>query len=184
MNSGLGVWTADGADPRQIIVAAGVASQLVTKVGFKAVLATGMVLIAAGLVWFSQISVHGSFTSDILGPSLLAALGLGFAFVPDTIAAVSGVEEQEAGLASGLINTSQQVGGALGLAILSAVSVSVIADSQSPQALTDGFSTALLAGAGFAALGFVATLVLIRSSDSRAHVDLGTGPSELARAEA
>src|SRR4051794_131815 len=161
-----------------IIVAAGVASQLVTKVGFKAVLAAGMVLIAAGLVWFSQISVHGSFTSDILGPSLLAAVGLGFAFVPDTIAAVSGVEEHEAGLASGLINTSQQVGGALGLAILSAVSVSVIGDSHSKQALTDGFSTALLAGAGFAALGLVATLVLIRSSDSRAHVDLGAGPGE------
>jgi EmrB/QacA subfamily drug resistance transporter len=165
-----------------IIVAAGVASQLVTKVGFKAVLAAGLVLIAAGLVWFSQISVHGSFTSDILGPSLLAAVGLGFAFVPDTIAAVSGVDEQEAGLASGLINTSQQVGGALGLAILSAVSVSVIGDAHSAQALTDGFSTALLAGAGFAALGFVATLVLIRSSDSRAHVDLAAGPDELAGA--
>jgi EmrB/QacA subfamily drug resistance transporter len=151
-----------------IIVASAVASQLVTKVGSKAVLAAGMVLIAAGLVWFSQISVDGSFTSDILGPSLLAAVGLGFAFVPDTIAAVSGVEEQEAGLASGLINTSQQVGGALGLAILSAVSISVIGDSPSPEDLTDGFSTALLAGSGFAVLGLVATLVLIRSSESRA----------------
>ena len=150
-----------------IIVASGVASQLVTKVGSKAVLAAGMVLIAAGLVWFSQISADGSFTSDILGPSLLAAVGLGFAFVPDTIAAVSGVDEQEAGLASGLINTSQQVGGALGLAILSAVSVSVIGDSRSAEDLTDGFSTALLAGAGFAVLGLVATLVLIRSSESR-----------------
>ena len=77
-----------------------------------------MALIAGGLIWFSQISVDGSFLDDILGPSLLAAVGLGFAFVPVTIAAVSGVDDHEAGLASGLINTSQQVGGALGLAIL------------------------------------------------------------------
>src|SRR3989440_5372749 len=91
-----------------IILAAGVASQLVTRVGFKPVLAAGMALIAAGLIWFSQISVHGSFLADILGPSLLAAVGLGVAFVPTTIAAVSGVAEREAGLAIGLINTSPQ----------------------------------------------------------------------------
>ena len=87
-----------------------------TRIGFKPILAAGMVLIAAGLLWFGQISPDGSFVSDILGPSLLAAVGLGFAFVPQTIAAVSGVAEREAGLASGLINTSQQIGGALGLA--------------------------------------------------------------------
>ena len=66
-----------------IILSAGIASQLVTRVGFKPVLATGMAFIAAGLLWFSQISVDGGFASDILGPSLLAAVGLGFAFVPD-----------------------------------------------------------------------------------------------------
>ena len=102
-----------------IIVSAGVASQLTTRVGFKPVLATGLVFIAAGLVWFAQVSVGGGFVGDVLGPSLLAAIGLGISFVPVTIAAVSGVEEREAGLASGLINTSQQVGGALGLALLS-----------------------------------------------------------------
>ena len=74
-----------------------------------------------GSIWFGQVSVGGSFLTDILGPSLLAAIGLGFSFVPITIAAVSGVDEHEAGLASGLINTSQQVGGALGLAILATV---------------------------------------------------------------
>src|SRR5204863_3638748 len=115
-----------------IIVAAGIASTLVTKIGFKPILATGMALIAGGLIWFSQISVHGSFLSDILGPSLLAAVGLGFSFVTTTIAGVSGVDEHEAGLASGLINTSQQVGGAIGLAILSAVSISVIGSSHAP----------------------------------------------------
>jgi EmrB/QacA subfamily drug resistance transporter len=155
-----------------IILSAGIASQLVTKVGFKPILATGMVLIAAGLLWFSQISVDGSFASDILGPSLLAAVGLGFSFVPVTIAAVSGIEDREQGLASGLINTSQQVGGALGLAILAAVSSSVTGNSLDPEVLTEGFQDAFLVGAGFAILGLVATLLLIRSSDSRAHVGL------------
>ena len=156
-----------------IILSAGIASQLVTKVGFKPILAAGMFLIAAGLVWFSQISVDGTFLSDILGPSLLAAIGLGFAFVPVTIAAVSGIEDREQGLASGLINTSQQVGGALGLAILAAIANGIIGSSHEPAKLVEGFQAAFLVGAGFAALGFVATLVLIRSSDSRAHVELG-----------
>jgi EmrB/QacA subfamily drug resistance transporter len=156
-----------------IIISAGIASQLVTKIGFKSVLAVGMALIAVALLWFSKISIHGSFLSDILGPSILAAVGLGFAFVTSTIAAVSGIAEHEAGLASGLINTSQQIGGALGLAVLSAISISVIGTSHAPADLTDGFRAAFLAGAGIALLGLVATLTLIRSSDSRAHVALG-----------
>ena len=90
-----------------------------TKIGFKPVMATGMAFVAGGLAWFSQISVDGSYVGDVLFPSLLAAVGLGFSFVPVTIAAMSNVKDREAGLASGLINTSQQVGGALGLAILS-----------------------------------------------------------------
>lgn len=155
-----------------IILSAGIASQLVTKVGFKPILAAGMALIAAGLLWFSQISVDGGFLTDILGPSLLAAAGLGFAFVPVTIAAVSGVPDHEQGLASGLINTSQQVGGALGLAILAAVSSSVTGNSIDPAILTEGFQDAFLVGAAFALLGLLATLFLIRSSDSKAHVEL------------
>jgi EmrB/QacA subfamily drug resistance transporter len=158
-----------------IIISAGVASQLVTKVGFKPILAIGLALIAAGLVWFSQISVHGSFLADILGPSLLAAVGLGFAFVPVTIAAVSGIEDREQGLASGLINTSEQVGGALGLAILAAVANSIIGSSHDPVVLTEGFQSAFLVGTGFAILGLIATLLLISNSDSRAHVELGSG---------
>ncbi len=158
-----------------IILSAGIASQLVTKVGFKPILASGMALIAAGLLWFSQISVDGTFLSDILGPSLLAAVGLGFSFVPVTIAAVSGIEDREQGLASGLINTSQQVGGALGLAILAAVANGIIGTSHDPAKLVEGFQSAFLVGACFAALGLVATLVLVRGSDSRAHVELGSG---------
>jgi EmrB/QacA subfamily drug resistance transporter len=159
-----------------IIVSAGIASQLVTRIGFKPILAMGMALIAGGLIWFSQISVHGSFASDILGPSLLVAVGLGFAFVPVTIAAVSGVPDREQGLASGMINTSQQVGGALGLAILSAISVSVIGSSHDPAVLTRGFHDAFLAGAGIALLGLLATITLIRNRDSAAHVELARAP--------
>ena len=160
-----------------IMLSAGFASGLVTKVGFKPILAAGMILIAGGLVWFSQISTDGSFLADILGPSLLAAVGLGFSFVSQTIAAVSGVADREQGLASGLINTSQQVGGALGLAILAAIANSTIGDSHDPAILTEGFQRAFLVGAGFAALGLLATLFLIRTSDSKAHVELGAEPA-------
>jgi EmrB/QacA subfamily drug resistance transporter len=161
-----------------IIAAAGLGGQLVTRFGFKPILAAGMVLVTLGLVWFSRVSVGGGFISDILGPSLLAAIGLGFAFVTSTIAAVSGVEEREQGLASGLINTSQQIGGALGLAVLSTIATSrtnhVLASGASnlPGALTEGFQSAFLGGAAIAALGFAATLILIRSRDSRAHAEM------------
>ncbi len=161
-----------------IMASAGIASQLVTKLGYKPVLAAGLMFIVIGLAWFSQVSVGGSFTADILGPSLFAAAGLGFAFVTTTIAAVSGVKENEAGLASGLINTSQQIGGALGLAVLSTIAISRTEDlapagAPSADALTEGFQAAFLGGAGIALLGFVLTLTLIRGSDSRAHMELG-----------
>ena len=164
-----------------IILSAGVASQLVTKIGFKPVLAVGLALVTVGLVWFAQISVDGSFTADILGPSLLAAVGLGFAFVTTTIAAVSGIEDREQGLASGLINTSQQIGGALGLAILATVANSRTDDLMAeaggnpaalPGALVEGFQAAFLGAAVIAAIGLVLTFVMIRSSDSREHVAL------------
>ncbi len=169
-----------------IMASAGIASQLVTKLGYKPVLAAGLLFIVVGLAWFSQVSVGGSFASDILGPSLFAAAGLGFAFVTTTIAAVSGVEESEAGLASGLINTSQQIGGAIGLAVLSAVAISRTDDVMSSPAstpvngLTEGFQAAFLGGAAFALVGFFLTLVLIRGSDSRAHVELGKATAETA----
>jgi EmrB/QacA subfamily drug resistance transporter len=152
-----------------IIISAGVASGLATRIGFKPVLIAGMLLIAAGLVWFAQVSVDGDFVSDVLGPSLLAAAGLGFAFVPVTIAAVTGVSDSDSGLASGLINTSQQVGGAMGLAILAAVANSQ--GSVAPAALTEGFRHAFLVGAGFALLGAVLAAVLIRGADSKAHAE-------------
>ena len=164
-----------------IILSAGIASQLVTRIGFKPVLVIGLVLVAAGLFWFSQVSVDGGFVTDILGPSLLAAVGLGFAFVTTTIAAVSGIEDREQGLASGLINTSQQIGGALGLAVLATLANSrtddVLAEaggapSAVPNALVEGFQVAFLGAAIIAVIGLVLTLVLIRSSDSRAHMQI------------
>ena len=168
-----------------IILAAGIASQLVTKVGFKPVMAAGMAFVAAGLAWFSQISVDGSYVGDVLFPSLLAAVGLGFSFVPVTIAAMSGVQDREAGLASGLINTSQQVGGALGLAILSSIAFSTIGDlaaqgETGPAALTEGYADAFLVGAGIALLGVIASLTLVRSSDSKAHTEIGAGEAPVA----
>ncbi len=165
-----------------IIISAGVASQLVTRLGFKPVLIAGLGFIAAGLIWFSQVSVGGSYVGDVLPASLLAAVGLGFSFVPVTIAAVAGVPEHESGLASGLINTSQQVGGALGLAILATIANSrtdglMHNAGGNPAAMTnalnEGFQSAFLAGAGFALLGIVFASVLIRGRDSRAHVALG-----------
>ena len=161
-----------------IIFSAGLASQLVTRVGFKPVVMTGMALLTAGLVWFGQVSVGGSYLGHILGPSLLAGAGLGLAFVPVTIAAVAGIRESDAGLASGLINTSQQIGGALGLAVLATIATSRTNNllaaahgnpAELPQALTEGFQSAFRIGAGFAALGFVLAFVLIRDSDSRAY---------------
>src|SRR3954465_3661340 len=161
-----------------IIVAAGLGGQLVTRFGFKPILAAGLAFVSLGLLWFSQVSVGGGFLTDIVGPSILAAIGLGFGFVTSTIAAVSGVEDREQGLASGLINTSQQIGGALGLAVLSTIATTrtdhVLATGTStlPNALTEGFQSAFLGGAVIAALGVVATLVLIRTRDSKAHVEM------------
>jgi EmrB/QacA subfamily drug resistance transporter len=157
-----------------IIVTAGGASALVTKMGFKPPLIFGMLCIAGGLFWFSLLPTHGAhFYSDILGPSLLAAIGLGLSFVPVTIAAVTGIKPGEAGLASGLINTSQQVGGALGLAILATIANSrtqgLVGTVSQNAALTKGFDRAFLVGVGFALAGALLAAVLISSADSRDH---------------
>ncbi len=165
-----------------IIGSAGGASLLVTRVGFKATLITGMGFVTAGLLWFSQVRAPGgSYAADVLGPSVLAGIGLGLAFVPVTIAAVTGTKPQEAGLASGLINTAQQVGGALGLAILATVAnsrtQSIMHGGQHDAAiaLTKGFDRAFLIGAGFALTGALLAAVLISSRDSREHARAARG---------
>jgi EmrB/QacA subfamily drug resistance transporter len=159
-----------------LIITAGASAGLVTRFGFKPVLVSGLIITAAGLVWFGQVSPDGSYVGDVLFPSLLAAVGLGLAFVSMTVAAVSGVEPHEAGLASGLINTSQQIGGALGLAILATVANSRIDDlaaSGTPQnvALTEGFQSAFLVGAGIAIVGAVLAIVLVSGKASREHAE-------------
>ncbi len=169
-----------------IIASAGIASVLVTKLGFRPVLLAGLVLITIGLLWLSLVPADGTYLPDLVGPMVISAFGLGFAFVPITIAAVSGVSEDESGLASGLINTSQQVGGALGLAVLGTIAASKTTDlvtaaqgvpAALPGALTEGFQLAFLVGAGFSILGIVATLLLVRSEDSKKIV--GASPADL-----
>ena len=147
-----------------------VAAQLVTRIGVKPVLAVGMAFITGGLVYFTQVSLHGSYVGDLLPGFLLIAVGIGFSFVPISIAALAGVHPTEAGLASGLINTSQQVGGALGIAALSTIATSrtsgkLAAGLALKPALVDGFTLAFLVGVGIAAVGIIAALTLIRRDE-------------------
>jgi MFS family permease len=157
-----------------IIVSAGGASQLVARFGFKPVLIVGLLFTAAGLFWFSRVSAPGgTYVGDVLFPSMLAAVGLGLSFVPVTIGSVTGTKPSEAGLASGLINTSQQVGGALGLAVLATIATTrtddVLASGVQNQAvaLTEGFQDAFFAGGIIALVGALLAAVMISTRDSR-----------------
>ena len=152
------------------IIWSAVASQLVTRIGVKPVLVVGMSMLTGGLLYFTQVSVGGSYVGDLLPGFLLTGVGIGFSFVPISIAALTGVKAAEAGLASGLINTSQQIGGALGIAALSTIATSqtqdaLVSGSVLPQAMVDGFSAAFLVGAIVAALGVVAALTLVRRNE-------------------
>jgi EmrB/QacA subfamily drug resistance transporter len=152
------------------VVAAGASQALVTKLGVKPVLMSGMVLLGLGLAFFSQVSVGGSYVGDLLPGFLLIGVGMGFSFVPISIAALAGITSTEAGLASGLINTSQQIGGALGIAILATVSTTrtdnLLANgTERAAALTGGFSIAFWVAAAFAVVSLVATIALLRRDD-------------------
>jgi EmrB/QacA subfamily drug resistance transporter len=157
------------------IVTSAIAAQIVTRIGVKPALVIGMTSLTAGLVYFTQVSVEGSYLGDLLPGFLLVAVGLGFSFVPISIAALAGIQPHEAGLASGLINTSQQIGGALGLAILATIANSRTQSllhsgvHSASVALTKGFDRAFLVGAGFALVGAILAFVMISSRDSRAH---------------
>jgi EmrB/QacA subfamily drug resistance transporter len=150
-----------------IFLAAGAASALVGRVGIRATLVTGLLFVSGGLVWFAQVSAGGTYLGDVLVPSILVAVGLGLSFVSVTLAATAGVEAAEAGLASGLINTSQQVGGALGLAVLSTLATdraqhAAASGFAPPAALVEGFQLAFLVAAGIAAVGAVIAAVAVR----------------------
>jgi len=158
-----------------------VAAQIVTRIGVKPVLVAGMTALTGGLIYFTQVSVHGSYLGDLLPGFLLVGVGLGFSFVPISIAALAGVRPAEAGLASGLFNTSQQIGGALGIAALSTIATSRTADAVAsgtplPSALIHGFTGAFIVGVGIAAVGIVAAVTLIRRDE------LEQAPEELAPA--
>jgi EmrB/QacA subfamily drug resistance transporter len=153
------------------------AAQLVTRVGVKPVLVGGMTALSAGLIYFTQVSAGGSYLGDLLPGLLLIAVGLGFSFVPISIAALAGVEPAEAGLASGLINMSQQIGGALGIAALSAIATStthssIVSGTLRDAALTDGFQAAFMAAAGVALAGILVALVVVRRSDLDVATDV------------
>ncbi len=154
------------------IIWANVAAVAVNRVGVKPALILGMGFLTAGLVYFTQVSVDGSYWADLFPGFLILGVAIPFAFVPITIAALAGTKPQEAGLASGLINTSQQIGGAVGIAILSTVAVATTDDAVAdgaavPVALTDGFVNAFWAGAGIALAGLLVSIFMVRGRDLR-----------------
>jgi EmrB/QacA subfamily drug resistance transporter len=166
MKTGVGYLAVAGT----AIFTSAIAAQLVTRIGVKPVLAIGMTSLTGGLLYFTQVSVGGSYLGDLLPGFLLVAVGLGFSFVPVSIAALAGVQPAEAGLASGLINTSQQIGGALGIAALSTIATTRTSNalangSTHAAALVDGFQGAFVAGVIVAGLGIVAALTLVRREE-------------------
>jgi EmrB/QacA subfamily drug resistance transporter len=152
-----------------LITVAGLAGPVTERIGAKPVLLTGLAVFTAGVAWLSRIPLHGSYVTDILGPSLIIAIGLGLAFVAVTIAAADGVEAEHAGLAGGLINMTQQVGGSIGLAVITAVATShVHAGVDSAAAVNDGFRAALLLAAAIAAAAVLITAVVLPGRSRRA----------------
>jgi MFS family permease len=152
------------------IIWANVAAAVVTRIGVKPTLVFGMSVMTIGLLYFTQVSADGSYWVDLFPGFLLIGLGLLFAFVPLTIAAVAGTKPEEAGLASGLINTTQQIGGAVGIALLSTIAVSTTDDELAsgtalPTALTDGFVNAFWAGSAIAFVGVLVSIILVRQRD-------------------
>jgi EmrB/QacA subfamily drug resistance transporter len=160
-----------------IMIAALIASQLVGRFGTRASLLIGPAAAAVGLLWLSRLTVSSDYMS-ILGPLLVISLGMGLAFVPLTLTAVSGVRDDEAGLASALLNTTQQIGGALGLAVLATVAIDAtkselrnlavathghLTASATAVATTHGYTVAFEVGAAIAFVGFVISLLVIRA---------------------
>jgi MFS family permease len=136
----------------------------------KPVLTVGLALLGGGLAYFTQIPVDGHYFWNLFTGFLLTGVGLGFSFVPVSIAALSGVTSREAGLASGLITTSEQIGGGIGLAILTTVSTTrtnnlLASGVARPTALTDGFRLAFWVGVGSAVIAVAAAFVALKRED-------------------
>jgi hypothetical protein len=152
---------------------AGISSQLLSRVGTRPVIVVGAVIAAGGLYWLSRIPVHGSYLSDLLPGLIVLSIGFGPVFVGVTTAANAGVPPDKAGLAASLLNASQQLGGALGLAIFSAVATSrthhlLAAHAAPAQALTSGVGRALLIGSIFI---LASAVIALRATNTRGEVD-------------
>jgi EmrB/QacA subfamily drug resistance transporter len=149
------------------VALAGVSQLLVTRTSAKLVMAAGMVLIGAGILWATQIPVHGTFRADLAGPFLVTGAGTAFTFIPVSIGALAGVSERDAGVASGLLNTSQQIGGAIGVAIASTIAAThastLLHHGGAPAAaLTSGFQWAFWACGAIGLAGVPVTFLLVR----------------------
>jgi EmrB/QacA subfamily drug resistance transporter len=152
------------------VALAGVSQALVTRGGAKVMMAIGMTLIGAGVLWATQVPVDGHFVGNLLGPFMVAGAGTAFAFIPISIAALAGVSEERAGLASSLLNTSQQIGAAIGIAIASSVAASqtqaqLHAGDAVPEALTGGFQSAFWVLGAIALLALPAIFALVRREE-------------------
>ena len=153
-----------------IVIGAGLSQTLVKRIGLRSVGIIGMLLGTAGMLLFLRLDVGGDYVTDLLPGIVLVSIGMGMTFVPVTLIATSGIDAGDAGLASGLLNTSQQVGGALGLAILSTLATSKTTSSlesgtDNAHALVDGFHIAYLAGAAFLFAGAVLLALMLKRSD-------------------
>jgi EmrB/QacA subfamily drug resistance transporter len=170
-----------------IVLASALAPRLVARFGERRVITAGMLFAAAGLFLLSGVSPGGTYVSAVLPGGVLAAIGLGLSLVPATIAAVSGVPSGQSGLASGLVNTSRLVGGALGLAGLSTIAASrthahLAAGASGAAALSSGFQLAFAAGAGISVLGALAAAVMLRRPQERQRAQEPTEPGARAAA--
>jgi EmrB/QacA subfamily drug resistance transporter len=171
------------------VLSVGLSAKLVLRFGFRPPLATGLLLAALGLLLFARAPVDGSFVVDVLPSMILLGLGAGMAFNPVLLAAMSDVDESEAGLASGVVNTSFMMGGALGLAVLASLAASrteTLLDSGegSLAALTGGYHVAFAVGAAFAALAAAVGGLLLRAEKPASAHEGDEGVGRPAAAEA
>jgi EmrB/QacA subfamily drug resistance transporter len=165
------------------IACAGISQKLVTKTSAKLVMAIGMTLIGSGILWATQIPTNGNFWDDLAGPFFVAGMGTAFTFIPTSIGALTGVTERDGGVASGLLNTSQQLGGVIGVAVASSVAAShfrtlIHHGYGTPAALTGGFQWALWV-CGLAGLAAVpVTFLLIRKGGHASEEVRSAHPQE------
>ncbi|MGW2743602.1 MFS transporter [Streptomyces sp. NPDC001450] len=161
------------------------APRISRRIGATVTVTAALLTEAGGLLWLSRISAHGSYLADILGPSILIGLGLGIAFVQLTALSVEGVAKDDAGLAGGLVNTTRQVGGAIGLAALATLAGSVTAHAAAhqplPEALTAGYRTAFgIAAAVLATTALLAVIGTRRSAPANPQAPAPVGPGQTA----